>query len=76
VSGFEQIAAVGDAQYLTDVLLDDQHGVTFGTHFPYHFEDGLHDDRREAGRRLIEQQQLGARHECAPNCAHLLLATR
>ena len=34
----------------------------------------LHDHRREARRRLIEQQQLRAAHQRAANCAHLLLA--
>ena len=39
-------------------------------------EDLLDEDRREAHRRLVEQQQLRARHQRAADRAHLLLAAR
>ena len=38
------------------------------------FEDELDDPRPEALRRLVEQQKVGARHECAADGEHLLLA--
>ena len=39
-------------------------------------EDLLHQDRRQAHRGLVEQQQLGPRHQAAADGQHLLLAAR
>ena len=39
-------------------------------------EDLLDEDRREAHRRLVEEQDLGGRHQRPPDGEHLLLTTR
>jgi hypothetical protein len=39
-----------------------------------HLENLLHHDRRQAHRRLVEQQQLGPAHQGAADGQHLLLA--
>src|SRR5438132_237307 len=72
--GLEEIGAAHHLQHLPDVLLDDEHRVALGADAPHQLEDRLHYDRREAGGWLIEQQQLGSRHERPRDRAHLLLA--
>jgi hypothetical protein len=74
--GFEQIRAVHDLQHLANVLLDDQHGVALAADPLHQLHDRLHDDRREPGRGLVEQQQLRPRHQRPADRAHLLLAAR
>ena len=70
----EQIGAVDDLEHLLHVLLDDQHGQPFGADAPHQLEHLLHDQRRQAGGRLVHQQQLRLRHQRAADGAHLLLA--
>ena len=70
----EQVGAVDDIEHLLDVLLDDQHGQPFGANAAHELEHLLHHQRREAGRRLVHQQQFRLRHQRAADGAHLLLA--
>src|SRR5260370_10488668 len=59
------------------VLLDQEYGELFApVELANGSEDLLDQDRGEAERGLVEQQQARARHERAGNGEHLLLATR
>ena len=75
-AGLEQVGAIDHAQHLLHVLLDDQHGEAAGADALDQLEHLLDDDRREAGGRLVEQQQLRLGHQRAADRAHLLLAAR
>ena len=75
-AGFQQIGAVDHPQHLLHVLLDDQHREPAGADALHQLEHLLHHDRRQAGRRLVEQQQFRIRHQRAADRAHLLLAAR
>jgi len=46
----------------------------FGADALHELEHLLHDERRQAGRRLVHQQELRPRHQRAADRAHLLLA--
>ena len=70
----EQIGAVDDVEHLLDVLLDDQHGQSFRANALHQFENLLHHQRREPGRRLVHQQQFRLGHQRAADGAHLLLS--
>src|SRR5215212_3931554 len=69
------IAAVGKLQRVECILLDKEYRDALGA---VEFTDGgenlLDDQRRKPERGLIEQQQAGARHQCARDREHLLLA--
>jgi hypothetical protein len=75
-SRLEQVGPVDDLEHLLHVLLDDQHGESARTDALHQLEDLLHHDRRQTGRRLVEQQQLGIAHQRTTDGAHLLLAAR
>ena len=53
----QDVGARGDVERHRDVLLDQQHGHALGIDPPDDLEELQHDDRREAERRLVEQQQ-------------------
>ena len=73
---FQQVGAIHHTQHLADVLLDDQHGEAAGADALHQAEHLLHDHRRQAGGRFVEQQQPGLGHQRAADGAHLLLAAR
>ena len=52
----EQVGAVDDAEHLLHVLLDDEHGQAAGPDALDEVEHLLDEDRREPGRRLVEQR--------------------
>ncbi|KAG1240333.1 hypothetical protein G6F68_017765 [Rhizopus microsporus] len=56
------------------VLLDQQDRDAFAGDGAHHLEDLLDHQRRQAHRRLVQQQQLGARDHRAAHRHHLLLA--
>ena len=73
----EQIHPVGVRQGEGDILLAEQHGDRRA--LPQSLErlrELLEDDRREAQRRLVENQELRLHHERARDRQHLLLAAR
>ena len=72
----EEIGPVHELQHLAHVLLHDQDGVALLAHAADQVEEPEHHDRRQAHGRLVEQDQLGARHEGAAHREHLLLAAR
>ncbi len=57
-------------------LLDDEQRVALVTKLAKDFVDAIDDVRREAERRLVDQHQLGPRHQRAGNDELLLLAPR
>src|SRR6202022_2695144 len=73
-SRLEHVAAVREPERLHEVLLDEQHGGALRVDAANRFEDGLHHERGEAQRRLVEDEQARARHEGATDREHLLLA--
>src|SRR5215212_5960783 len=72
----EKVGAVDDLQHLGDVLLDDQYRVALGADAAHELEDLRHDDRRQAHRGLVEEDELRPAHQRAGDGAHLLLAAR
>ena len=58
------------------VLLHEQDRRALGVDVGDDLEDLLDEDRREAERRLVEEEQLRAGHERATDGEHLLLAAR
>ena len=75
-AGREDVAAVGDRERHVRILLDDQHRDAGLVHLLDDLEAALDEDRRQAHRRLVHQQQLRVRHQRAPHRDHLLLAAR
>src|SRR5215470_19495111 len=74
-AAFEDHGAVGHAQDLVRVLLDQDGGKTLLAHDPLERRDQLlDDDGREALERLVEQDDTRIEHERAPDREHLLLA--
>src|SRR5437868_146297 len=72
-AGLEDVAALRDLERQVRVLLDDQHGDRQITvQLTELLEQTLRDERRQPHRRLIEQQQLRARHQRARDGKHLL----
>src|SRR5579859_5431425 len=73
----DDVAAVGEAQRLLEILLGHQHGERVAL---LHFGDGLDgaadQDRSEADRRLVDQEDLRRQHQRAAERQHLLLAAR
>ena len=58
------------------VLFDQQHSRPALVNLRDDAEHRLHDDRGEAERGLVEQQQAGLGHQAARDRDHLLLAAR
>ena len=69
-------AAVGDLERHRHVLLDQQDGEAFLAQRGDQVEDLLHHLGRKPERGLVEQQELGPRHQGAGDGEHLLLAAR
>src|SRR5258708_17203647 len=75
--GLHDIAAMGEAERVVRVLLDQEHrDLLLLVDLADHLEDLLDDERREAERRLVEQQEARAAHQRAADRQHLLLAAR
>src|SRR6516165_7362153 len=71
----DDIAAIGDADGLVEVLLGHQHGELMAfLELLDLFDRALDEDRCETDRRLVDQQDLGGRHQRARQSEHLLLA--
>ena len=76
-AGLEHVAAVGHAQRHQRVLLDQQDRACPGSLISVTIvEDLLDQDRRQAHRRLVEQQQPRPGHQRPADRQHLLLAAR
>ena len=68
---------MGELQRVKGVLLDEEHRQAFRlVELGDDVEDLLDDQRREAERRLVEQQQPRPAHQRARDRQHLLLAAR
>src|SRR5579859_2073844 len=73
----DDVAAVGDADRLVEILLGHQHGERVALfHFADGFDGAADQDRGEADRRLVDQQNLRRQHQRATERQHLLLAAR
>ena len=72
--GLEQIAAVGDAEALPRVLLDEEDADPRLADMDERVEQLVGEERREPQRGLVEEQHLGGRHKSAADRHHLLLA--
>src|SRR5256712_4434979 len=72
----EQVGPIDHPQHLLHVLLDDQHRQPAGADASHQLEHLLHEDRREPGGRLVEEEQSRFGHEGPADRAHLLLAPR
>src|SRR6266851_4855691 len=73
--GLHDIAAMGEPQGMVRVLLDQEHrDLLLLVDLADHFEDLLDDERREAERGLVEQQEARPTHQRAADRQHLLLA--
>src|SRR3972149_10349621 len=70
------IAAMGELERVIGALLDEENSQALGVEGPDRSEDLLHDQRRQAERRLVQQEQSGASHQRAGDGQHLLLAAR
>src|SRR3954454_22382400 len=75
-AGRQYEAAVGDRQRLAGILLDHQNADAGRIDGQDALEDLVHIERRQPGRRLVEQQELGPGHQRAADRNHLALATR
>ena len=76
-AGLDQIGAVGQIQRQIGVLLDDQETDAIGpVDRAQDFENVGDDQRREAERGFVEQQQAGSQQQRARDREHLLLASR
>ena len=74
VTGFEHVRAVGPLKCLLRVLFDEQHRGPLLVDLGDDLEDLLHDHRREAHRRLVEQEHAWSSHQRTGDREHLLLA--
>src|SRR5687767_12716985 len=72
----DDIDAVGELQRHLGVLLDQQHADALALELADGAHHGVHDQRREPLRRLVEQQQVRAGQQGARDRQHLLLAAR
>jgi hypothetical protein len=66
----------GDLQGSMDVLFHQEHGLALPVELPDQFEDPVDVDRRQAERRLVQQQQPRPRHQRSRDRELLLLAAR
>src|SRR5215211_8118378 len=76
LAGLQHIAPLRDAKREVRVLLHEQDRGALAIDLRDRLVDPLNEDRRDAHRRLVEQEQLGARHQCPSDGEHLLLAAR
>ena len=76
VASLQHVAAVGDRERDVRVLLDDENGHPGLVHLLDDLEVSLDEDRGEAHRGLVHEQEPGAGHERPPHRQHLLLAAR
>src|SRR6266571_7618193 len=74
--GLEHVTPVGDAERHRRVLLHQEDGRALPVDVADRREDLLDEHGRQAHARLVEQQEPRARHQGAPDCQHLLLASR
>src|SRR5690606_32063574 len=73
----EQVGMVGEVERDRGVLLDQQHAdPVLGIDAPHDLEDLRDDERRQAERRFVQQEQARAQHQGAADREHLLLAAR
>ena len=72
----EEDRPVGDRERDVERLLDDEHRLAARLQLVDELEQALHDDRREAERQLVDQQDLGLVDQHAAEREHLLLAAR
>jgi hypothetical protein len=73
----DDVAAVGDADRLVEILLGHQHRQALPLLQLLDLGDGVrYEDRREPHRGLVHDEQPGRRHERARDGEHLLLAAR
>src|SRR3989442_8821200 len=63
-----------DLKRLAGVLLDEQDRHALSVDLGAYAEDGLHEDRGESERRLVEHEKLRMGHEGSTDREHLLLA--
>ena len=70
----DHIGAVGGAQDVVHVLLDDQDGEIEVAQIAHELEQQVHIERRQALGRLVEQEDARLRHQRAADRQHLLLA--
>src|SRR5579883_507436 len=75
-AALQHVGAMGDRQRLHDVLLDQQNREALAVQSADQGEHLLYQKRRQAERRLIEDEQLRLAHHAAADCQHLLLAAR
>src|SRR6185312_17245853 len=73
VAGLHHIAAMRETERVMRVLLDQENGdLLLAVYRADDIENLLHDQRREAERRLVEQQELRPAHQCSGDRQHLL----
>ena len=70
----QHIATVRQGQRGAGVLLDHEDGDAGGVDLGHLLEHGLDEHRREAGRRLVQQQDAGLGHQGPGHGHHLALA--
>src|SRR5215211_7384665 len=76
LSRLQHIGPIRDVEGEVGVLFHQQHGdALFAVQLTEAAEEILHDDGREAERRLVEQQQARPAHQRPSDRQHLLLAT-
>src|SRR5947208_3326112 len=69
------IATVGDPDGLVKILLGHQHGKRIALlHFGNRIDGSTDENRREANRWFVDQEDFWRQHERAPQRQHLLLA--
>src|ERR1700746_434364 len=69
----EHVSMVGDFKTHAHILFDQEHRDAFRAHLRDDTEDFAHDERRQARRRLIENEKLGIEQKRARDRQHLLL---
>src|SRR3989442_11833331 len=71
----EEVGVIGEVERRRDVLLDEQDAhALLAVDGAHDAEDLASDERREAERGLVEEEQARPQHERAPDREHLLLA--
>src|SRR5437879_753785 len=72
---FHHVSAIGNAQTIHHVLLDQEHRDAAVSHLSNLLENLFHHFRRQAQRGFIEEKQLRLSHQRPRDGHHLLLAT-